>query len=195
MSGDKDTIRRPVMLLAEPPAQLTLMLSTLLDEMLKNERWAHLAGKWDDDNRRELALMWHKLNGWPDTTEGLYALKKKAIIGTLSNGSARLLVDMAKHADLPWDIVFSGDILDSYKPNPKMYLGAAQRLSLTPDKVAMVAAHIYDLRAAASHGLKTVYVRRSGEDPAEIRDQVKPKAEGGEVDVVVDTFLELADVL
>ena len=64
-------------------------------------------------------------------------MKKKAIIGTLSNGNVRLLVDMvslpphsfilylhthsrvspkAKHADLPWDVVFSGELLGSYKP-------------------------------------------------------------------------------
>lgn len=34
--------------------------------------------------------------GWPDTTEGLLALKKRFILGTLSNGSARLLVDMVR---------------------------------------------------------------------------------------------------
>jgi hypothetical protein len=32
--------------------------------------------------------------GWPDATEGLYALKKRMIIATLSNGNVRLLVDM-----------------------------------------------------------------------------------------------------
>lgn len=32
--------------------------------------------------------------GWPDAVEGLYALKKHAIIATLSNGNVRLLVDM-----------------------------------------------------------------------------------------------------
>ena len=57
----------------------------------------------------------------------------------------------------------------------------------------MVAAHIHDLRAAASVGMKTVYVRRVGEDPL-VRDGelVKSKDEGGEVDCVVDSFLELS---
>lgn len=58
----------------------------------------------------------------------------------------------------------------------------------------MVAAHIYDLRFAASHGLKTVYVRRPTED-VDVKDQVKSKQEGGEVDVVVDSFEELAELL
>ncbi|KAI0069782.1 haloacid dehalogenase [Panus rudis PR-1116 ss-1] len=166
-----------------------------LDALLISDRWNYLAKQWDDAKRNELVLRWHKLEGWPDTTEGLYLLKKKAIIGTLSNGNARLLVDMAKNADLPWDIVLSGDILGSYKPNPKMYLGAAERLSVTPSKVAMVAAHIYDVRAAATHGMKTVYVRRTTEDTPEIRAQVEAKADGGEFDVVVDSLVELAKLL
>ena len=60
----------------------------------------------------------------------------------------------------------------------------------------MVAAHIHDLRAAASVGMKTVYVRRVGEDPL-VRDGelVKSKDEGGEVDCVVDSFLELSKVI
>lgn len=75
-----------------------------------------------------------------------------------------------------------------------MYLGAAERLSLTPEKVAMVAAHIYDLRAAATHGMKTVYVLRPTED-IDLKDQVKPKSEGGEVDAIVSSFTDLAELL
>lgn len=59
----------------------------------------------------------------------------------------------------------------------------------------MVAAHIYDLRAAAKEGMHTVYVRRPTEDLQEDRDSVKAKKYGGEVDVVVDSLEELADLL
>ena len=55
----------------------------------------------------------------------------------------------------------------------------------------MVAAHIYDLRSAARHGFRTVYVRRSTEEP-EVANAVKPKSEGGDVDVVVSGLDELA---
>ena len=118
----------------------------------------------------------------------------------------------AKHADLPWDIVFSGELLGSYKPsvviscldytpatdgahrNPKVYLGAIHHLSLPPEKCAMVAAHLWDLKAAAAHGMRTVYVPRPTDD-AEDRDGVKNKAEGGEVDVVVSSLEELAAIV
>ena len=75
-----------------------------------------------------------------------------------------------------------------------MYLGAMHHLSVKPEHCAMVAAHIFDLRAAASHGMKTVYVRRPTEDVG-VRDSVKPKSEGGEVDTVVDGLDELAALL
>ncbi len=58
----------------------------------------------------------------------------------------------------------------------------------------MVAAHLWDLRAAASHGMRTVYVPRITDDP-EDRDYVKSKAEGGEVDLVVKSIEELAELL
>ena len=79
--------------------------------------------------------------------------------------------------------------------NPKTYLGAIHHLGVPPEKVAMVAAHLHgDLLSAGSHGMKTVYVRRATED-VDVRDSVKSKAEGGEVDVVVDSFEELAALM
>lgn len=75
--------------------------------------------------------------------------------------------------------------------NPKVYRGAAYHLSLEPSQCAMVAAHVFDVRSAAIHGMKTVYVRR-GEDPPSM--EVKSKKDGGEFDLVVDSIGELADL-
>ena len=55
----------------------------------------------------------------------------------------------------------------------------------------MVAAHIDDLRAAGREGMYMFYIRRPTEDE-ENRDKVKEKKDGGEVDIVVDSFVELA---
>jgi len=53
----------------------------------------------------------------------------------------------------------------------------------------MVAAHIFDLRAAGSLGLTTIYVPRPDEDALVPEGEVvKAKREGGEVDFVVDSF-------
>lgn len=77
--------------------------------------------------------------------------------------------------------------------NEKVYQGALHHLDIAPEKCAMVAAHLWDLRAAAKHGMMTVYVPRATDDP-EDRDSVKSKADGGEVDLVVSTLEELAEL-
>ncbi|KLO10028.1 haloacid dehalogenase [Schizopora paradoxa] len=171
-----------------------VMHREILDAMLDSDRWRMLGAIWGESDRNELVMLWHKLDGWPDSSSGLKSLKEQAFIVTLSNGNVRLLADMAKHADLRWDVILSAELLGSFKPNPKVYLGAMHHLSVRPENCAMVAAHIFDLRAAASHGMKTVYVRRPTED-VDVRDSVKPKSEGGDVDVVVDGLDELAALL
>jgi len=108
---------------------------SILEELIKKYQ---LESIWNGDLVQEINLVWHRLHGWPDTTEGLNLLKKKFIIGTLSNGNARLLIDMAKFTDLPWDVIFSGDLLKAYKPNERMYLGACEYLQLPPEKVGML---------------------------------------------------------
>jgi len=57
----------------------------------------------------------------------------------------------------------------------------------------MVSAHIHDLLAAAGQVMATVYVVRC---PSEDRDRqdIKDKSEGGEVDYVVNSLTELAEL-
>jgi len=165
----------------------------ILDSMLSSPKWEHLSALWSEEERQRLNLVWHRLDGWPDATDGLYQLKGQKIIATLSNGNVRLLVDMAKNANLPWDTIFSTELFSTFKPNPKAYLEAMRHLDLPPEKCAMVAAHIYDLRAAAKQGMATIYVERPQEDLGGV-GEVKAKKDGGEVDCVVSSFLELATI-
>lgn len=133
---------------------------------------------------------WHSLEPWPDSVGGLTRLKKNFIISPLSNGNVALLVNMAKHAGLPWDLVLSAEIFKHYKPDPETYLGAAKILSLRPDQVMLVAAHNNDLAAAQAVGLKTAFVPRPTEyGPLQNRD-FGPE---GEWDFVVSDLNDLAD--
>ncbi|EED79962.1 predicted protein [Postia placenta Mad-698-R] len=86
-------------------------------------------------------------------------------------------------------------ILDmgSYKPNPKIYLSALTHLNLEPHQCAMVAAHIYDRRASATHGMKTMFVHQPREPNAP--NDVKSNSSGGEVDVYVESFVDIANLL
>lgn len=119
---------------------------------------------WDDEQILKLSLVWHYLDPWPDTSEGIRLLNKKFITCTLSNGNIALLTDMVKHADMPFTHVFSAEMFKSYKPSPKVYLGAAEKLGLKPEECMMVAAHLDDLKHAKACGLRTCYVEREQEE-------------------------------
>ena len=136
--------------------------------------------------------VWHRLIPWPDSVAGLYRLKQRFIITSLSNGNVSLLVNMAKHVGLPWDTVLSAELFQHYKPDPEVYLGAARMLGLQPAQVTMVAAHPSDLRAAAACGLRTAYVMRPLErGPG---GPMEPWTEG-EFDIVASDFVALAHTL
>lgn len=149
-------------------------------------------GAMDEAARAHLTLAWHRLDPWPDSVAGLARLKRRFVIGTLSNGNVALLVNMARHAGLPWDVIFSAETFRAYKPDPRTYDGAAAMLRLEPGEVMLVAAHNNDLAAAQARGLATGFVARQTEyGPGQQRDL---HAEG-DWDVVAADFLELADRL
>jgi 2-haloacid dehalogenase len=126
-----------------------------------------LQDELNKDQKIELNQIWHKLKPWEDTVEGIENLQKLAITATLSNGTVRLLADLARYGPLHFNVIFSGETFLSFKPNPAMYLGAARLLKLKPEEVCMVAAHDHDLQFAKMNGLKTAYIYRPGEGDAE----------------------------
>jgi 2-haloacid dehalogenase len=115
------------------------------------------------DEVAEFNRAWHRLDPWPDSVAGLSRLKKRFIISSLSNGNVALLVNMARFAALPWDCVLSSELAGRYKPDHGVYQYAASILDLRNDQVMMVAAHDFDVRAAAEAGLRTAYVSRPAE--------------------------------
>ncbi len=114
---------------------------------------------------------WHRLRPWPDSVPGLRALHPRYILGPLSNGNVSLLVDMARGAGLPWDVILGAEVFGRYKPDPETYLGACRMLSLEPGQVMLCAAHNYDLSAAQKLGLRTAFIPRPTEyGPLQVRD-------------------------
>jgi 2-haloacid dehalogenase len=137
----------------------------------------------------EFNRAWHRLKPWLDARAGLARLKGKFVIATLSNGNVALLVNMAKHAGLPWDCVLSAELTGHYKPDKEVYLKAASLLGLEPRQVMMVAAHQGDLRAAASVGFRTAFVPRPLEHGPDREVDLSPDPE---FDVVAADFMDLA---
>lgn len=135
---------------------------------------------------------------WPDALDAITRLKEEFFVVVLANGTTRLQLDIVKSSDLPFHTLFSSELLGMTKPDPEIYLKALDLLQLNPSECVMVAAHAYDLAAAKSTGMKTVYVQRPTEDLDLEMERVK-----GEVHLFVDGtngkkdsgLGELADIL
>ncbi len=172
---------------ARPFDDVEELLGATLDDLLAR----HGVALGPEETRRLLGV-WRRLDPWPDACGGLERLAAHFVIAPLSNGSFALLTEMAKRARLPWDCIISTELFGAYKPDPRTYEGAARLLGLAPPEVMLVAAHLGDLRAAASCGLRTAYVPR----PLEWGSSAAPPAEADpDVDVVAADFGALADAL
>ena len=145
-----------------------------------------------DADIEHLNLAWHRLNPWSDSVPGLTRLKSKFILATMSNGNVRLMVDMAKHGGLPWDMILGAEIARSYKPDPETYLAGCRMLRLAPEECMMVAAHNGDLVAARALGLKTAFIARPTEYGPE--QTVDFEAEH-DFDVIAESMEGVADKL
>ena len=167
-----------------PWTRLDTLHRVILDELLAEYDISTLS----EEETESWNQVWHRLTPWPDSIPGLTRLKQKYVLATLSNGNVSLLVDMAKHAGLPWDAVLSAELFSHYKPDREVYLGAADLLGCKPSELMMVAAHVGDLKAARACGLRTAFVLRPNEyGPAGKSDT----AEGEQFDV---TALDLQDL-
>jgi 2-haloacid dehalogenase len=130
---------------------------------------------------RHLALAGHRLGAWPDAREALRRLAGRFAIVALSNGNLSMLTDLFAGTGLTWHCVLSGELVRAYKPDPAVYQFALDRLALDPRRTLMVAAHPWDLRAAAAQGLRTAYIQRAGEgtpEPSDTFDLTAPDLAG-----------------
>jgi len=159
----------------------------VLEDLLKQYKIDGLS----EEEKANWAHVWRRLKPWPDSVEGLGRLKKKYVISPLSNGNVALMIYLAKFGGLPWDAILGSDLVKHYKPDREMYLSAPFYLDLKPEEVMMCAAHVFDLQAARSYGLRTGFIYRPNEyggGPAGVPDKAKPD----DFDVVSVSIIDLA---
>jgi 2-haloacid dehalogenase len=168
-----------------PWTKLDVLHRMTLDELIGRFKIEGLS----EAEKRRFNRVWHRLEPWPDSVQGLERLRTRYVLTPLSNGNVSLLTNMAKHARLPWDCVLSAELVRHYKPDPETYLMVPQLFDLEPAQVMMVAAHEGDLQAAKKLGLRTAYVHR----PLEFgpRKTTDPPA-FGRFDFVANDFRDLA---
>lgn len=117
---------------------------------------------------------WDELPAWSGATELLQALEPRCKLGVVTNCSRRLGARAAARLGIDWEVVVTSEEAGFYKPDPRPYRLALDRLGVAPRDAAFVAGSGYDLFGTASVGLRTYWhnrvglARPEGAPPAEI---------------------------
>jgi len=90
----------------------------ILEKLLKQYKIEGLS----EDEKVNWTHVWRRLKPWPDSDQGLTRLKKKYIISPMSNGNVALRTNLAKFAELPWDVILGTNLVKHCKPDREMYL-------------------------------------------------------------------------
>ncbi|WP_432166571.1 haloacid dehalogenase type II [Streptomyces sp. bgisy031] len=132
---------------------------------------ADAAGVDDPAAAAALARSGQQLPPWPDTVTGLARIAERHPLIGLSNASRAALLEVNAHAGLRWHQALSAEDARTYKPDPGVYQLAVTVSGRPPERLLMVAAHAWDLRAAQALGLRTAYIARPVGDPPTATDQ------------------------
>jgi 2-haloacid dehalogenase len=114
----------------------------------------------------QLMAAYNNLALYPDARDALAALSglKLAI---LSNGSPAMLGPVVKNAalDKTFAAVISVDEAKTYKPDPRVYQLAPDRLGVATAEIGFVSSNYWDAAGAANFGFHVFWINRAGAQP------------------------------
>ncbi|MEG0223866.1 MAG: HAD-IA family hydrolase [Comamonas sp.] len=105
---------------------------------------------------------WDGLPVWSGARELLQALKPHCKLAVVTNCSRDLGERAAQRLGIAWDAVITSEEAGFYKPDPRPYQLALQRLEVNAADAAFVAGSGYDMFGTASVGLRTYWHNRVG---------------------------------
>jgi 2-haloacid dehalogenase len=118
--------------------------------------------------RDRLMNLYLKLDTFPEVPDVLRRLKQAGLrTAILSNGSPKMLDAAVKAAGLEslLDAVLSVEAVGVYKPHPKVYQLAVDRLELPAAAIAFQSSNAWDAYAASAFGMQVVWCNRYGQRP------------------------------
>ena len=113
--------------------------------------------------RERLMSLYLTLEPFPEARDVLHQLKRAGLrTAILSNGSPSMLdavVGAAKFGDL-FDAVLSVEEVGVFKPHPKVYQLACDRLQLAAASISFQSSNAWDAHAASAFGMQVVWCNR-----------------------------------
>jgi 2-haloacid dehalogenase len=124
---------------------------------------AALALPLDGDGRRTLLEAWTTLAPYPDAVRTLARLAPRPR-WILSNGTLAMLEPLVRTTGLGehLDGILSVDAAGVYKPSPRVYALACERLALPASRIAFVSSNGWDAAGAKHAGFTTWWINRAG---------------------------------
>jgi 2-haloacid dehalogenase len=116
--------------------------------------------------RDRLMQLYLTLDTFPEMPSVLERLKKSGMkLAILSNGSPKMLDALVKGAKLEgmFDAVLSVEDAGVYKPHPRVYQLAADRLAIPASAISFQSSNAWDAWAASAFGMQVVWCNRSGQ--------------------------------
>ncbi|WP_349359448.1 haloacid dehalogenase type II [Stappia sp.] len=153
-------------------APLDTLHAQALTETLEDAGLAHHLTR---EETARLARGWERLPPWPDSTPGLRALRRDYVLAPCTAASIAMTTWLAKHANLPFDLMLGADIARAYPPAPEVFHASAAIIGLAPEEVMLASAHNADLAAARAAGLKTAFFARPHEHGPDQASDLAPE--------------------
>ncbi len=113
--------------------------------------------------RRELRAAYLTLAPFPDVRETLAALGRRPR-WILSNGTLAMLEPLVRHhgLDALLDGILSVEAAGIYKPSPRVYQLAVDRLGLPAARIGFVSSNCWDAIGAKAFGFTSFWINRAG---------------------------------
>src|SRR5262249_2014367 len=118
-----------------------------------------------EEQRAGVFAEYDQLRPFADVCEGVEQLAAKGhLMVVLSNGTPRMLRAAVRTAGLEPGIqtLISVDEVRTYKPSPRVYQHAAERLRRPIDEIRLVSSNPFDIIGAAAAGMQVAWLNRSG---------------------------------
>lgn len=143
----------------------------------------------DPGLRRRLMDAYLTLHAYPDVSPALGRLKEAGFrLAVLSNGTPKMLASAVSSAGLAgkFDAVLSVEEAGVFKPHPRVYQLAVDRLGIASGSIAFISSNGWDVYAASAFGMRTVWCNRAGH---------KPERLPGKPGLVLPSLAELPELL
>ncbi len=136
-----------------------------------------------------LLRLYDRLACYPEVQDCLRRLRRHGLVtAILSNGTPVMLASLAAAGGLDdlFDHLLSVEEVGVFKPDPRVYQLAVDRLDLAPEQILFLSSNGWDAHAASAFGLKVAWCNRGG---------LPPERLPGAPDAVIRSLAEVPGLL